>query len=162
MNQSFSNAARAADTGLWTPDAVASVMATAGATLLSVRDVSAFPSEFKSAWPQIVRTVRDGDYPGDTVTRPPLPSAAEITDMEAVMQWPRRFIADPVRRKIVLQRMLQDPLSGRPRYSWRDIGRAVHIGKGTAQKWHRQACANIANGLNRADEPLKHHIITTP
>lgn len=161
MISASSNAERAAEAGLWTPDVVASVMATAGATLLSIRDASAFPAGFKTAWPQIVRAVRDGDYPGDTVTRAPPPSAAEIADMDTVMAWATRFIRDPVRRKIVLQRMLQDPLSGRPRYSWREIGAAIHIAQGTAQSWHEQGCADIATALNRRHEPMKHHMITT-
>ena len=150
-----SAAARARLAAFWDPEDVAAALRAAGRVLDAVREPSAFPASFRTAWPEFARLASKGDYPGDPTVRPAVPTAAQIAEMERRMRWPVRFVRDPDRRRIVVARLQTDALSGRPKFSWATVGEQAGVTAPTAQKWHGQGCGDIARALNVHRLPVK-------
>lgn len=152
-------ASRARETAVrantWTAARVEAALAEAGKALLSMPPNHEYPAAFRTAWPEILRVIREGDRALDSMARPALPSAQEIAAMQYRMMWITRFLESRPLRRIVCMRMLVHPLSETPLRSWRDIAAVFGRSPTTAQAWHTKACGLIAKGLNAQGEPVR-------
>ena len=82
--------------------------------------------------------------------RPPIPSPADITDMDEALAWIPLIPQDRVvLRRIVGARSLVDPLNERHLYSWRRLALAVGADHKAVRRWHTQGIALILRCLAR-------------
>jgi len=79
------------------------------------------------------------------------PTNPEIIRCAQVMGWLNLMPARLLRlRRIIEMRMLTCPITQRPLYSWRKIGRTFRVDHHTAQRWHSAGVALLAAAI-RAD-----------
>lgn len=150
-----SQAAREAGGAIWTPALVEAALEEAGKALLALPATHVFPGEFRTAWPEIVRVIREGDRAVDPVLRAPVPSARAIAQMQARLGWALRYVESAPKRRIVGARMLVHPLSERRLWTWSRLATAFGRHKNTIQDWHGRALAEISQGLERDGVPVR-------
>lgn len=120
----------------------------AGATLLAMRARSAYPGEYGSGWPEIVREAIEAYGWSDEPNRPAVPSAAAITSMDRTYGWlgliPR---TNYVLRRVVAARSLVHPATGRHVLSYRRVARLLRCDHEAVRTWHNRGIAIIVEAL---------------
>ena len=80
--------------------------------------------------------------------RPPVPSAARISQMDAALGWLRLIPDDRyVLRRIVASRMLVSPSTGRHLFPWRRLGTLLGADHKAVQRWHGQGIGLVVKAL---------------
>jgi len=84
------------------------------------------------------------------MARPPVPSAADISQMDEAFGWLALIPeARYVLRRILGARALVHPLTGRHLYPWRRLATALGTDHKAVQRWHAQAVALLVQELCR-------------
>lgn len=90
-----------------------------------------------------------GSAPGRL--RPPVPSAARISRMDAALGWLALVPDDKyVLRRIVASRMLVSPHTGRHLFPWRRLATLLGADHKAIQRWHAQGVALLVAALNKS------------
>jgi hypothetical protein len=153
-----------ADLSYYTAEYVAGRLEQAGRALLALPASRCMPAGMKSAWPEYVQTMWEAFNPDDTdaerraadreALRPGPPSARAISDMDEAYRWITLVDDVPV-RKILLLRSLVDPMTDKPRFSWRRLHRQFGLHIDTLQRKHSRGVEQIANRLNSGRDVLR-------
>ena len=94
---------------LWTPELAQAALEEAGKAMLALPASHVFPAEYRTAWPEIVRVIREGDRPVDAVIRPAVQSARANAAMEARLDGAMRYRGRVTTRRLGAARMLVHP-----------------------------------------------------
>ena len=78
--------------------------------------------------------------------RPPAPTAAEITRMDATWLW-LGLIENRIIRRLVAARSLTRPLTGKPVMSWRKLAVTLGADYRSLQAWHDKGIKTIVRAL---------------
>ena len=120
----------------------------AGATLLALPG-SGWSTRLRSSSLEIVRAAIESYGWTAKRIRPPVPSAARITQMDEAMGWIPLIPLDRyVLRRIVGARSLVHPITERHLYPWRRLGAAIGADHKAVQRWHAQGIDLIVARLN--------------
>ena len=129
-------------------DWVVAQLEEAGETLLCLPPGGYTTRLRTSAW-QVLDTAAEA-YGHNTPDRlrPPVPSAARISRMDAALGWLRLIPDDRfVLRRIVASRMLVSPTTGRHLFPWRRLGTLLGADHKAVQRWHGQGVALLVKAL---------------
>lgn len=119
----------------------------AGATLLAL-PASGWSTGLRSSSLDIVRSAAESYGWTAGRLRPPVPSAAKITRMDAALGWIARIPADRyVLRRIVGARSLVHPVSERHLFPWRRLGAVLGADHKAVQRWHKEGIGLIVSSL---------------
>lgn len=140
-------AARDYGRAIWTPDMVRDRLAEAGFTLHRQMIYGLRPASAKAWWPDIVRDPREAYGYTEEVTRLALPGPREIARADEAFDWVCKHVPDITARKVAMARSICRP-SGKPRLSYRFIGKHLGVSDETARQWHLQALADISRALS--------------
>jgi len=122
----------------------------AGATLLALPGTG-YSTRLRTSSLDIVRTALESYGWTGTRIRPPVPSAASITRMDAAMSWIPLIPVDRyVLRRVVGARSLVHPVTDRHLFPWRRLGKALGADHKAIQRWHAQGIAMIVAALKVA------------
>jgi len=120
----------------------------AGATLLALPG-SGWSTRLRSSSLEIVRAAIESYGWTAKRIRPPIPSAARITRMDAAMGWIPLIPLDRyLLRRIVGARSLVHPITERHLYPWRRLAAAIGADHKAVQRWHAQGIDLIVARLN--------------
>lgn len=120
----------------------------AGATLLALPG-SGWSTRLRSSSLEIVRAAIESYGWTAKRIRPPVPSAARITQMDEAMGWIPLIPLDRyVLRRIVGARSLVHPITERHLYPWRRLAAAIGADHKAVQRWHVQGIDLIVARLN--------------
>ncbi|MDE2007535.1 MAG: hypothetical protein KGI51_13275 [Rhodospirillales bacterium] len=121
----------------------------AGATLLSLPNTG-WSTRLRSSAIDIVRTAAESYGWEGGKLRPPMPSAARISRMDAAMGWIALIPVERyVLRRIVGARSLVHPISDRHLFPWRRLGAVLGADHKAVQRWHKEGIGIIVAGLRR-------------
>jgi Domain of unknown function (DUF6362) len=119
----------------------------AGSTLLALPGTGWSPKLRMSSL-DIVRTAIESYGWTDRRVRPPVPSAAAITDMDEVLSWISFIPAERyVLRRIVGARSLVHPITEKHLFPWRRLGAALGADHKAVQRWHREGIDILVGAL---------------
>jgi hypothetical protein len=119
----------------------------AGRTLLALPHSGPSTRMRVSMW-EVVRSAIEGYGWESARVRPPVPQAAQITQMDEALGWIRLIPPDRyVLRRIVGARALVHPLTEKHLYPWRRLGAALGADHKAVQRWHAQGIDLILAGL---------------
>ena len=137
-----------ADTRPYDAELVINRLEEAGATLLALPG-SGWSTRLRSSSLEIVRVAIESYGWTAKRIRPPVPSAARITQMDAAMGWISLIPLDRyVLRRIVGARSLVHPITERHLYPWRRLAAAIGADHKAVQRWHAQGIDLIVTRLN--------------
>lgn len=132
---------------------VVAQLETAGATLLALPGTG-WSTKLKTSSIDIVRTAAESYGWGDQRVRPPVPSAARITEMDEVLGWISLIPLDRyVLRRIVGARSLVHPITDKHLFPWRRLGAALGADHKAVQRWHKEGIEIIVAALLAAAGP---------
>lgn len=119
----------------------------AGATLLALPK-QGYSTQMRTMRLDVVHNALDAYGWQNAAVRPPMPSAAAISQMDEVFGW-LTLIPETkyVLRRIVGARALVHPVTLRYLYPWRRIGTMLGAEHKSVQRWHGQAVALMREGL---------------
>jgi hypothetical protein len=123
----------------------------AGETALAIRGRQVLPAGYRCVMPEPIRATIEAYGYTEVEHRPAIPSATEISRMEAAYAWlalipeHRRVV-----RRIVAIRSLVDPMSGKHLVTWVRLGTIVRADQRAVRRWHSQGIAAIVVGLGGA------------
>lgn len=111
----------------------------AGATLLALPG-RGYSTQIRTMRFDVVHSALDAYGWQGAVVRPPMPSAASISQMDEVFGW-LTFIPESkyVLRRIMGARALVHPVTLRHLFPWRRIGTMLGADHKSVQRWHGQA-----------------------
>lgn len=127
-------------------DQVEEWLTEAGMTLATLRIKGVRPSGMKAYWPEIIADPDDLCWLRDSDAFLPPPTADAIARMDITLGWVS-LLDDKRYRTVINKRLIINPISGKFRWEWRKIGRALGIDYKTAQAWHRKACEGISKKI---------------
>lgn len=135
--------------GLTADDIVARFEA-AGATLLALPG-RGYSTQIRTMRLDVVHSALDAYGWQGAALRPPMPSAAAISQMDEAFGW-LTLIPETkyVLRRIVGARALVHPITLRHIYPWRRLGNLLGADHKSVQRWHGQAVALLQDALGRA------------
>ena len=121
----------------------------AGSILLSLPGTG-WSTKLRLSSLDIVRTAIESYGWTDQRVRPPVPSAAAITDMDLVLGWisfipVERYIL----RRIVGARSLVHPVTEKHLFPWRRLGAALGADHKAVQRWHKEGVEILVGALLR-------------
>lgn len=123
----------------------------AGATLLCI-PAGRFsrPLMRQNSWAEVARLFGALEaQPGVEAKRAwPTPSAARIAAMDEALPW-LLLVKQEAPRKLAAARILTNPVSGKPLYSWRKLSATMGVHRETLARWYEEACEEIAEHLTR-------------
>ena len=121
----------------------------AGSTLLALPGTGWSPKLRMSSL-DIVRTAIESYGWTDQRVRPPVPSAAAITDMDEVLGWISFIPVERyVLRRIVGARSLVHPVTEKYLFPWRRLGAALGADHKAVQRWHKEGIEILVSALLR-------------
>lgn len=121
----------------------------AGATLLALPS-SGYTTHMRGGMPEIVRSFWEayGLEPGRVRANPP--TSRRIDQMEEALGWIRFIPLDRyILRRIVGAAALIHPVTSRPLYSFRRLGRTLGYDYRAVQRWHAEGIDLIVAELHR-------------
>ncbi len=119
----------------------------AGMTLLALPG-SGWSTRLKSSNLEIVRTAAESYGWSTQRIRPPVPSAARISEMDEVLGWISLIPLERyVLRRIVGARSLVNPLTEKHLFPWRRLGAVLGADHKAVQRWHREGIGLIVKAL---------------
>ena len=119
----------------------------AGMTLLALPG-SGWSTRLKSSNLEIVRTAAESYGWSTQRIRPPVPSAARISEMDEVMGWISLIPLERyVLRRIVGARSLVNPLTEKHLFPWRRLGAVLGADHKAVQRWHKEGIGIILKAL---------------
>ena len=122
----------------------------AGATLLAL-PATGWSTRLRSSSLDIVRSAAESYGWTEGRPRPPVPSAAKISRMDAALGWIACIPLDRyVLRRIVGARSLVHPLSERHLFPWRRLGAVLGADHKAVQRWHKEGIGIIVAALQSA------------
>lgn len=122
---------------------VAARLSEAGRTLLAVRMSGLRPAGMRGYWPDIPGAESGTD-------RPATPSPRRISEMDEALPWISLIPEHEVElRKLVGARSLTSPRSGKPVFSWSQLGRQLGCSPATAKTWWIKGVDMIVRRLNQ-------------
>lgn len=121
----------------------------AGATLLALPG-RGYSTQIRTMRFDVVHSALDAYGWQGAVVRPPMPSAAAISQMDEVFGW---LILIPetkyILRRILGARALVHPVTLRHLFPWRRIGTMLGADHKSVQRWHGQAVELLLEGLRK-------------
>jgi hypothetical protein len=119
----------------------------AGATLLALPQ-RGYSTQIRTMRFDIVHNALDAYGWQNAVVRPPMPSAAAISQMDEAFGW-LTLIPESryVLRRIVCTRALVHPVTLRHLFPWRRIGTMLGADHKSVQRWHGQAVEMVREVL---------------
>jgi hypothetical protein len=121
----------------------------AGSTLLALPGTG-WSTKLRMSSLDIVRTAIESYGWTDQRVRPPVPSAAAITDMDEVLGWISFIPVERyVLRRIVGARSLVHPVTEKYLFPWRRLGAALGADHKAVQRWHKEGIEILVNALLR-------------
>jgi hypothetical protein len=121
----------------------------AGSTLLALPGTG-WSTKLRMSSLDIVRTAIESYGWTDQRIRPPVPSAAAITDMDEVLGWISFIPVERyVLRRIVGARSLVHPVTEKYLFPWRRLGAALGADHKAVQRWHKEGIEILVNALLR-------------
>lgn len=119
----------------------------AGATLLAMPG-QGYSTRMRTMQFDVVHSALDAYGWQNAVLRPPMPSAAAISEMDTVFSW-LTLIPESryVLRRIVGARALVHPVTLRHLYPWRRLGATLGADHKSVQRWHGQAIGLLQEAL---------------
>lgn len=119
----------------------------AGATLLALPG-RGYSTQIRTMRLDVVHSALDAYGWQGAALRPPMPSAAAISQMDEVFGW-LTLIPETryVLRRIVGARALVHPITLRHIYPWRRLGGLLGADHKSVQRWHGQAMALLQEAL---------------
>jgi hypothetical protein len=138
----------ATDTQLFDAELVTYRLEEAGAALLALPGTG-WSTRLRASSLEIVRVAIENYGWTEKRIRPPIPSAARITRMDAALGWITLIPIDRyVLRRIVGARSLVHPITERHLYPWRRLATAIGADHKAVQRWHAQGIDLIVAALN--------------
>ena len=132
-----------------TADDVVALFEAAGATLLALPG-RGYTTQIRTMRFDVVHSALDAYGWQSSAIRPPVPSAAAISQMDEVFGWLTLIPeAKYVFRRIVGARALVHPVTLRHLFPWRRIGTMLGADHKSVQRWHGQAVDMLLEGLGR-------------
>ncbi len=121
----------------------------AGSTLLALPGTG-WSTRLRMSSLDIVRTAIESYGWADQRVRPPVPSAAAITDMDEVLGWISFIPVERyVLRRIVGARSLVHPVTEKYLFPWRRLGAALGADHKAVQRWHKEGIEILVSALLR-------------
>jgi hypothetical protein len=121
----------------------------AGSTLLALPGTG-WSTKLRTSSLDIVRTAIESYGWTDQRVRPPVPSAAAITDMDEVLGWISFIPVERyVLRRIVGARSLVHPVTEKYLFPWRRLGAALGADHKAVQRWHKEGIEILVSALLR-------------
>ncbi len=135
--------------GLGAEDIVA-LFEAAGATLLALPG-RGYTTQIRTMRFDVVHSALDAYGWQSSAVRPPVPSAAAISQMDEVFGW-LTLIPETkfVLRRILGARALVHPVTLRHLFPWRRIGTMLGADHKSVQRWHGQAVEMLCAALEAA------------
>lgn len=132
-----------------TADDMVALFEAAGATLLALPG-RGYTTQIRTMRFDVVHSALDAYGWQSSAIRPPIPSAAAISQMDEVFGW-LTFIPEAkyVLRRIVGARALVHPVTLRHLFPWRRIGTMLGADHKSVQRWHGQAVEMLLKGVRR-------------
>ena len=119
----------------------------AGMTLLALPGTG-WSTRLKSSNLEIVRTAAENYGWSPQRVRPPVPSAARVSEMDEVFGWIGLIPLERyVLRRIVGARSLVDPLTEKHLFPWRRLGAVLGADHKAVQRWHKEGIGIIQKAL---------------
>lgn len=119
----------------------------AGATLLAMPG-QGYSTQIRTMRFDVVHSALDAYGWQSAAVRPPMPSAAAISQMDEVFGWLTLIPeARYVLRRIVGARALVHPITLRHLFPWRRIGTMLGADHKSVQRWHGQAVDMLREAL---------------
>jgi hypothetical protein len=119
----------------------------AGSTLLALPGTG-WSTKLRMSSLDIVRTAIESYGWTDQRVRPPVPSAAAITDMDEVLGWISFIPVERyVLRRIVGARSLVHPVTEKYLFPWRRLGAALGADHKAVQRWHKEGIEILVSAL---------------
>jgi hypothetical protein len=119
----------------------------AGATLLALPS-RGYSTQLRQMKFDIVHTALEAYGWEGAAVRPPVPSAAAISDMDEVFGWLTLIPeARYVLRRILGARALVHPITERHLYPWRRLGAMLGADHKSVQRWHGQGVEMLVTAL---------------
>jgi hypothetical protein len=119
----------------------------AGATLLALPS-RGYSTQLRQMKFDIVHTALEAYGWEGAAVRPPVPSAAAISDMDEVFGWLTLIPeARYVLRRILGARALVHPITERHLYPWRRLGAMLGADHKSVQRWHGQGVEMLVAAL---------------
>ncbi len=107
------------------------------------------PSGYRTAWPEVVRSVNEAYGWHAEQSRFPVPSAKAICDMYEVFDW--LLLLEGLDRSIVSARMLWHPLKDRHIVSWNRLARFTGLHKNTVKRRYDVALDRMIPLINNTN-----------
>lgn len=119
----------------------------AGATLLALPG-RGYSTQMRTMRLDVVHSALDAYGWQGAVLKPPMPSAAAISDMDEAFGW-LTLIPESryVLRRILGARALVHPLTLRHLYPWRRLGQLLGADHKSVQRWHGQGVTMLVDVL---------------
>ncbi len=119
----------------------------AGATLMAL-PARGYSTQLRQMKFDIVHTALEAYGWEGAAVRPPVPSAAAISDMDEVFGWLTLIPeARYVLRRILGARALVHPITERHLYPWRRLGAMLGADHKSVQRWHGQGVEMLVAAL---------------
>lgn len=119
----------------------------AGMTLLALPGTGWSP-RLKTSNLEIVRTAAESYGWSEQRIRPPVPSAARISEIDEVLGWIGLIPLERyVLRRIVGARSLVHPLTEKHLFPWRRLGLVLGADHKAIQRWHKEGIGLIVAAL---------------
>ena len=126
---------------------VISCLEQAGMTLLALPGTG-WSTRLKTSNLEIVRTAAESYGWSEQRLRPPVPSAARISEMDEVLGWISLIPLERyLLRRIVGARSLVHPLTEKHLFPWRRLGAVLGADHKAIQRWHKEGIAIILKAL---------------
>lgn len=121
----------------------------AGRTLMALQVPGCRPAGYRSGMPEIVRELTEAYGWDGAELRTGPPSSSAIGRMDQALSWVGLLPADRLAmRRIVLMRMLVNPVSDRHVFSWRRMAAVLRCSHEAVRGWHEVAIGMIVGRLN--------------
>lgn len=119
----------------------------AGMTLLALPGTG-WTTRLKTSNLEIVRTAAESYGWSEQRMRPPIPSAARISEMDEILGWISLIPLERyVLRRIVGARSLVHPLTEKHLFPWRRLGTVLGADHKAIQRWHKEGIEIILKAL---------------
>lgn len=119
----------------------------AGMTLLALPGTG-WTTRLKTSNLEIVRTAAESYGWSEQRMRPPIPSAARISEMDEILGWISLIPLERyVLRRIVGARSLVHPLTEKHLFPWRRLGTVLGADHKAIQRWHKEGIGIILKAL---------------
>jgi hypothetical protein len=130
-----------------TAEQIVSLFEAAGATLLALPG-QGYSTRMRTMRLDVVHSALDAYGWQNAALRPPMPSAAAISQMDEVFGWLALVPESKyVLRRILGARALVHPLTLRHLFPWRRIGQMLGADHKSVQRWHAQAVEMLLDEL---------------